>query len=417
VTRPARTLLILGAGESQVPTYLEARRLGYQVVGVDRRADAEARPLCDRFLPLSTADPAGILAALGDAEPAGVMAPASDPSVPVQRRLGLAYGTPFVTPEAAVRASSDKAWFRGLLERLGLPRYGWVDGSAEVEVAAKAARLRMPVIVKPVDAAGSRGVVFVREEVELVDAVRQAKAWSPGGRVIVEEFVTGQHYSVEAFLEDGRAAVMAVSERTVTGPPSFITVSHLLPAELDQGATPAVRRQVELVCAAIGLRQGPVNLDLVVDHRGEVYLIELGARLGGNGLGRLVARTLGVNLVEAAIRLAVGDRCPLRARRRRPGRRAGMVYALHAPHRGVLAAVEGVQAARRIPEVQSVELHATVGSAVLPFDQSANKLGYLTLAGESPAQLRSALTRALAVLRFDIRGAAPCTSARQPGPP
>ena len=135
-----------------------------------------------------------------------------------------------------------------------------------------------------------------------------------------------------------------------------------------------------------------------------MYLIELGARLGGNGLGRLVARTLGVNLVEAAIRLAVGDRRPLRAGCRRPGRRAGMVYALHAPHRGVLAAIRGVEAARRIPEVHSVELHATVGSAVLPYDQAANKLGYLTLAGESPAQLRSALTRALAILRFDTPG-------------
>jgi biotin carboxylase len=407
------TLLILGAGESQLPTYRGARRLGYRVVGVDRRADAEAKPLCDRFLPVSTANPRRIIAALGDTHPAGVMAPASDPSVPVQRSLGLAYRTPFVTPPGAVRASSDKAWFRWLLDRLGLPRYGWVDGTSEVEVAAKAtARLRLPMIVKPVDAAGSRGVVQVQEPGELVGAIREARAWSPRGRVIVEEFVNGRHFSVEAFLEDGRMAVMAVSERTVTGPPSFITVSHLLPAELHPATAERVRRQVELVCAAMGLRQGPVNLDLVVDDRDEAYLVELGARLGGNGLGRLIARTLGVNLVEPAIRLAVGERVRLR-RTRRPRHRAGIVYALHAPHRGTLAVVQGAEAVRRIPEVHDLELHATVGSTVHPYDQAAHKLGYLTLVGDSPAQVRSALTRALATLRLDVtQGAEPCTTTR-----
>lgn len=151
---------------------------------------------------------------------------------------------------------------------------------------------------------------------------------------------------------------MAVSERTVTGPPSFITVSHLLPAELDQATARRIRHQVELVCAAIGLRQGPVNLDLVVDHRDEAYLVELGARLGGNGLGRLIARTLGVNLVEPAIRLAVGEQVRLR-RTRRPRHRAGIVYALHAPHRGTLASVDGARAVGASLSLVFVTLGAT----------------------------------------------------------
>jgi biotin carboxylase len=96
-----------------------------------------------------------------------------------------------------------------------------VDGVGGLGLAASAAaRLRPPMIVKPVDAAGSRGVVFVREPSELVAAIRQARAWSPRGRVIVEEYVTGRHHSVEAFLEDGRAVVMAVSERTLTSSPA-----------------------------------------------------------------------------------------------------------------------------------------------------------------------------------------------------
>jgi biotin carboxylase len=392
------TVLILGAGESQLPAYREAHRLGYRVVGVDRRREAAAVPLCDRFLDVSTTDPAAIAARLKGTRVDGVIAPATDPAVPAQRALSLLHGTPYRTPARAVLVSADKARFRALVDDLGLPGYGWVHGAGEAGLAVDVGELRLPVVVKPNDAAGSRGIGCAAEPAELRQAIRRALDWSPRGEVVVEELIHGRHCSVEAFLQDGQAVVMGVSERIVTGPPCFVTIAHLMPAELDPATVGQVRKLVETVCAAVDLDRGPVNFDLVVDEDGEVRLIEMGARLGGNGLDRLVWQTLGVNLVAAALELAVGVQRRLEPR----PRGAGMVYALHSRQGGVLAAVEGVEAARRVPGLVELELHTSVGATVLPYDEGARKLGYLTLVAATPTQVRAALDEVLEHLHLEV---------------
>ena len=392
------TVVILGAGESQVQAYREAHRLGYRVVGVDRRREALAVPLCDRFLCASTTDPAAIAGQLGGTRVAGVIAPATNPAVPTQRALSLEYGTPYRPSAEAVLASASKARFRALVDDLGLPGYGWAHGAGEADLAVAVGGLRYPLVVKPDDAAGSRGIGCAEQPAELGPAIRRALDWSPRGEVIVEELVEGRHCSVEAFLEEGEAAVLGVSERMVTGRPSFVTIAHLMPAELDTTMVRRVGKLVETICAAIGLDRGPVNFDLVVDELGEPYLIEMGARLGGNGLDRLVWHTLGVNLVEAALKLAVGE--PQRLDPRPRG--TGMVYALHSGRAGALAAIEGLEAARRVPGVVELELHAGVGDSVLPYEEGARKLGYLTIVARQAAQVRGALEETLARLRLEV---------------
>jgi biotin carboxylase len=405
-------LVILGAGESQVPAYREACRLGRRVIGVDRRPDAPASGLCDQFLCVSTTDAAAIADRLEGMAIAGVIAPATNPAIPTQRALSLLHGTPYRTSAAAVLASVDKSRFRELVDDLGLPGYRWVSGRGGARVAAAAAGLRFPVVVKPVDGAGSRGISTPDRPDQLGPAILHALDWSPAGRVIVEELVPGRHCSAEVFLEDGQAVVLGISERTVTGPPAFVTIAHLMPAALDPAAARRVRKLVETTCAAVGLRRGPVNFDLVAGDDGEVYLIEMGARLGGNGLDRLVSRTLGVNLVRAALELAVGGRPRPRPRPRRRG--TGMVYALHSPHAGVLTAIEGLDAARSVPGLVELEIHAALGAAVLPYDQGSRKLGYLTLVAPTAAEVRGALDEVLGRLRLEVTPGEPGTDGRAP---
>jgi biotin carboxylase len=168
-------LLILGAGESQIPAYREARRLGHRVIGVDRRQDAPAAGLCDRFLCVSTTDPAAIAAGLEGTPIAGVIAPATNPAVPTQRSVSLLYGTPWRTPARAVLASVDKSRFRELVDDLGLPSYRWASGADPERLAAAAAGLRFPVVVKPVDGAGSRGISTAAAPAELHAGIRRAQ--------------------------------------------------------------------------------------------------------------------------------------------------------------------------------------------------------------------------------------------------
>ncbi|MFN2468238.1 MAG: ATP-grasp domain-containing protein [Gaiellaceae bacterium] len=393
-----KTLLVLGASEGQLPVYWEARRLGLRTIGVDQNPRAVAASEADEFLCVSTRNERAVRRAVGRRPIAGVTSPASDASALSVRRLSLAYRTPFCVSEAAARASIDKAVFRRLVDRLKLPRYGWVRGTRVAELCARARTLRFPIAVKPCDSSGSKGISILSEPSQLEEAVELARGFASGGQVIVEEFVDGVHCSAECLIADHRPAFMAVMQRTMTPPPRVVTLEQLVPAAMSEGTAARLERAVTLICAALDLDRGPLNLDFVLSRSGEVHLVELAARPGGNGISRLVERTYGVNLAEAAVRVAVGDAVEIEPR----PHGVGLLRILEAPHDGVVAAIRGADEVAAMPETADFELFVEVGSPVLAYTEAAHKVGYLAVTAATAADARAALDRALAVLHLDI---------------
>jgi biotin carboxylase len=214
-----------------------------------------------------------------------------------------------------------------------------------------AQRMRVPLVVKPSDSSGSKGISVVRDHQRLAGAIAAAAAVSYAGVVIVEQTLAGRHCSAECLVRNGRPDFVAVSERTIK-PPNLVTVSHLVPARLGAAAAARLVGMIGLVCRALEIDRGPVNFDFVVDPRGEVYLVEMGARPGGNGTPQLVSEAFGANLVEASIRVAMGQPFRLRPRRRR----AALLYLLHAERDGELAAVHGTDELAGLPELVDCQL-------------------------------------------------------------
>jgi biotin carboxylase len=392
-----RTLLVLGASEGQLPVYREARRLGLRTIGVDRNPAAIAASEADEFLCVSTRDAEAVRRAVGRRPIAGVTSPASDASAFAVRSLSLAYGTPFCASEAAAHASVDKAAFRRVIDALKLPRYGWVAGADVGDLCARARALRFPVAVKPGHSSGSKGITVVSDFSGVADAVALAREF--GGReVIIEEFIDGRHYSAECLIADHRPVFMAVIERTITAPPHAITLEQLMPAALGDDTVARLHDAVARICGALDLERGPLNLDLVISPSGAVHMVEMGARAGGNGISRLVRMTYGVNLSEAAIRVAVGEPIDVQAR----PQRAGLLRILEAPGHGVVTAIRGVDAVGAMPETVELELFADIGTPVHPYTAAGHKIGYLAMAGATAVEARAALDRALAVLQIEI---------------
>jgi len=391
-------LLVLGASADQIPTYLEARRLGCRTVGVDQRDDAPAVALADEFLPVSTREPEAVIERLGAVAVAGVVAPASDANQPTLRVLAEHYGTPFRPSAAALTASTDKGYFRQVVRSLGLPGYGYTQSDSPQRLLQGGERMRFPLVVKPSDSSGSKGISVVHDREQLAGAIAAAAAASYAGTVIVEEAVAGLHCSAECLMRDGRPDFVAVSERTIKLP-HLVTVSHLLPARLGTATATRLVGMIGLVCRALEIDTGPVNFDVVVGPDGEVYLVEMGARPGGNGTPQLVSEAFGANLVEASIRIAMGQ--PFRFRPRR--RRAALLYILHAERDGELAAVHGTDELAGLPELVDYQLFATAGETVPEYTKAADKLGYLLFAGDSCGKVVQALTTALRSLRVDVR--------------
>jgi biotin carboxylase len=387
-----RNIVILGAGEDQLPAYLTGRDLGYRVIGVDQRPDALAAPLADKFLALTTRDPEAIAERLGSIDVAAVISPASDAAQASVAALSAHFGTAFQPAPQAVLASESKDHFHRVIAKLGFPTYRYARD-------ADPARLTYPVVVKPTDSSGSKGLTCVRTPEELDAAMAEARRHSFSGALIVEERVNGRHYSVECFARDGQPAFAAITERVLTPEPQMITVSHVAPADLTPGVGERLREMITMIFAELGHRSGPVNFDFVLDAEDRIHFVEMGARLGGNGMPMLARHVYGVDTVEAALRLALGE-TPDLTTRTRP--RYAMLRILTAEADGILVGLDGVEQVRQSPPVAELQLFKDAGDPVRRYTQAAHKLGYLVLTADSRDNLDRAADTALSTLRFRI---------------
>lgn len=390
-------LLVLGAGEDQLPLYREARRRGIPTIAVDQRTDRPALALADRFLQVSTRSPDAIVSALGT-EPRGVVSCSSDACLHSWSELARRYRAPYRFPRRAADASADKGVFHALAAELGLARYGWVESADPSEVVAGALRLRLPLVVKPADASGSRGTVLVEHPDGIAAAVRQAREHSHSGTVVAEEFVTGRHLSVETFLLGGTVRFAAISEQRLTGHPRLLIGGHHCPAVLDPETRTRLIELTTRLSLAMGMTDGPVNFDLVLAADGTPYVLEAGARLGGNGYPRMVRAVYDVDTVAALVSLALGE--PVDLSFEDAGPRHAILHVIRSPLDvpGELVAPAGVEEVLGLPGVVDAELFARPGDRVLPFTEAANKIGYLIVTGSSVPQAESRLAKALGVL-------------------
>jgi biotin carboxylase len=397
---PQGALIVLGAAEEQIPLYQEARRRGIPTIGVDMRPDRPALRFADAFVQVSTRDTDAVAAALGDRRPVGIVSCASDAALATWHALGRRYGTPYLYPRRAL-AGNDKASFHEIARSAGVARYGFVESQDPDQLVAHAAGLRFPLVVKPADGSGSKGVRRVTRPDGLPVAIAHARTFAAGGAVIVEEFVEGRPLAVEIFMREGRAHFTDVQDKTFVPGTDFVVGRLRCPAHLPAATRARLGATAERLCLALGIADGPANFDVVLGPDGRERVIEVNARLGGDGVLRLLAAAYGVDVVRALVALALGepfDLTPMRAEH-------ATVELIGSPlaTEGELVAVEGLALARAVPGITNVDLFVEPGDRVRPHDQSGHKIGILVAAGATPEAADAAVRTARALLRPLIR--------------
>jgi biotin carboxylase len=392
-----RTLLVLGGADGALGALHTARRMGVRTICADARADAPGAAAADELLNVSTLAVPALAAALRGRRIDGVVSPASDVNLPSQYALATRLGLPCGLSAAAVRASVDKGYFRAVCDRLGLAGPRWWQGS--VEDGDGPVGVPYPLMVKPTDSSGSRGISRADTPSGLWPALDSALEYSRRGVVIIEEFLAGRHFTAEAVIVDGRVAATGVTERRLTDPPHFVTTEHWMPAG-DPGEDLAGRARpvLDALCAALGYRWGALNADLLLTPDDRLVVVEWGARIGGNGVAELLGLAYGVDATEVYLRMALGE--PVHIAPRPLGHAA--VRVLGAPAEGKLVAVDGVAAARAVPGIAAVVVAAALDEHVVPYTRAGAKLGYLLAAGPDRAAVAASLAAAEAALHFDI---------------
>ena len=312
------TIMILGGGPMQLPAIETARRNGWRTVCVDGNPDAPGRNAADRFIHIDLKDAPAILDAarglMHDERLDGVFTAATDFSSTVAyvaENLGLP-GIPFQTALDA----SDKARMRARFheEKVPAPRFFALHESAFGLVAEKIREndVRFPVVVKPSDNMGARGVKRVDATPDgavpvasLGTACRTAAEFSRSRTVVIEEFIEGREYSIDAIVENGRITVCGIADRHICFEPFFIEVGHTLPADLRAEEREELVTVFSAGVAALGIQNGAAKGDVFLGPDGAV-VGEIAARLSGGYMsGWTYPFASGVNVTEHAMRIAL----------------------------------------------------------------------------------------------------------------
>lgn len=402
-------LLVLGANIGQLPVYREARRRGVPTIAVDRVYGVPGLRLADEHLLADLRDPDAIAAALGSRRVAGVVAAGGEVGVETWSELTHRLGTRYRHPRTAARASRHKPAFLAIAEAAGVNTYRWRHHTDLPALARSAGEVGYPLVVKPADSSGKKGVSLVRTPAELPAALERAAGFSSGGGVLVEEFLTGRDLTVDVFMRDGVAAFGAVHDKlAVPDEAMFLVRGHSTPAALDRDTRDRLVAVAERLCREIGLTDGPADFDVFLGADGGVQVVEVNARLPGQGVPALVRDVYGVDLVGALVSLVLGEPVPLEAGPVAPGPPVlGTVGILHMltsplPVTGVLTGVRGVAEALALPGVTRCETFVEPGATVPPFPRLGHDVGYLVVTGPDLPTAQRALAAALAVVEVDL---------------
>lgn len=299
-----KKIAIIGASYLQEPLIEKAKEKGLETHVFAWAAGDVGEKSADFFYPISIVEKDEILEKCREIGIDGICSIASDLAAIavnyVAEKMGLVGN-----PMSCVEVSTNKHKMRKCFEEHGDPSPKSIQVNSIDDL--KGIDLKYPIIVKPVDRSGSRGITKLLSPDGLAEAIENAKEQGFEKTALVEEFATGQEYSVEFISWRGKHKFLALTKKYTTGAPHFIETGHLEPAPVSKAVLEEVKKVVSHALDSLGIQNGASHSELKIAKDGTIKLIEIGGRMGGDCIGSsLVKLSTGFDFVDAVIDVAMG---------------------------------------------------------------------------------------------------------------
>lgn len=369
-----KSVLIFGVGELQKSIIERAKLMGLFVVGIDPCADAVCREVVDAFEVVGGQDYEGTLAVAQKYNICAVVTAATDKPLVMMARVAKELGLPFYSEETA-KISTDKFRMKESFRKGGIPcaNGGLMKSIDEVE------GLVFPVILKPRDNSGSRGVIFCNNKAELEAAFNEAKQYTRLDSVLVEEFIEGQEYSIEGLHYNGKSEVIQFTEKKTTPFPYNVELGHIQPADISEEHKEQIRKIVADIAVALGFENCPSHTELKINERG-IFVIETSPRLGGDYItSTLTPLSTGINLEDQLLNIATG--APVDTETGRV-ERASAVHFFSLPLGTVTSIDPKINDIKDAEGVEQFDFKLKVGDKVPPITSSLNRYGQFIVSGK-----------------------------------
>lgn len=383
-----KKILILGGVRFLIPVVITAKKLGYYTITCDYLPENDAHRYSDEFWNFDVTDQEGILKKARDEKIDGIISFDCDPGVVPAAYIAEQLDLPFQAPYESARILQDKGLFRGFLTENGFnvphsKRY--TDKEAPFNDIDF---FTWPVIVKPVDSAGSKGVTKVESVEELSRAISYALTFSHNGAFIIEDFLVfeGFHSSADPFVVDGKIKFITYTDQLFDKEsknpynPAIIIWPTTMKQEHQDYLTSEIQRLVDL----LHLTTGIYNIETCVGINGKPYIMEVSPRGGGCRIAEIQELAYGIHFIEDEIKKAVGD--PIEEINHAVQNGSWAVYVLHSNKNGCFSELNIADSIKE--NIVDVDLWVESGDRVYEYEAANKAIGTVIIRANNEKEIQ-----------------------------
>lgn len=371
---------MLGGSQQQVPVIKKAKELGYETILIDYLEDNPGQLVADKWYQESTTDVEKVLDIAIKEKVDGILAYASDPAALPAAIVAEKLGLP-TNPAKSVEILGIKHKFRKFLKENSFPSpeiFTFNPDDDINEIKGNLQKLKFPIVIKPTDSSGSKGVSFLDDLSDLQRAIMHADEYSRNKILIAEEFIErGFPYVIggDIFIENGEITLLgdmaALRENKGEG---LIPVGEKFPNGLNVSQRKKVFKELQRLVDCLGIKNGELNIEILLDKEDYPHFLELGPRAGGNMIPVQLSDIFGIDLIEANIKVAMGEHVGLKPSQ---PKECFMTYVLHSDKDGLFKDIAFS------PEIEKFIYRKVIykkpGNKVEAFDGASKALGIIFL--------------------------------------
>ena len=374
--------MILAAGILQVPVIKKAREMGCYVIAADGDVNAVGLRYADKAIVANITDEETMLQVARDENVDGVIHPCSEVSMSVMGYINDSLGLSGISKSMAKRAT-NKHLMREAFAKYGAPSpQSYCTTNANVAWSLFCGKFDTNAILKPSRNSGSRGIAKIERGItqeKFLELYERAYQVSRDKQVLIEQFIEGPEFTVEIIVWNGGVNVLAVTDKKTTGAPYFVEVGHNQPSVFPKDIVEKVKAAAIAGVEALELTNCACHAEIKVEN-GNAYIMEIGARLGGDFIStELTHLSTGIDMVAAAVNVALGVAPDLEPKEKKQG----VCIRYFCPRPGKLVSIEGIECLND-ERIYLSEIYCKEGDEISEVKSSLDRSGHIIVVDESP---------------------------------
>lgn len=382
-----KKILMLGGSVQQIPAIEYANKQGYFTILCDYLPDNPGQNYAKRFYCVSTTDKDAVLEIGRKEKVNGVVAYASDPAAPTAAFVSEKLGLP-TNPYKSVEILAYKDKFRKFLKKYNFNCPKTKTFSSFKDVSKEISKFNFPIIIKPIDSSGSKGVSKIENNKKLKQGFEKALNNSRDKKVIIEEFIEKDHDYViggDCFVLNGKVEFWGLlnSHRSKNVNP-LVPIGTSFPLELSDQRIEKIKKEVQKIVNILNIKFGAFNLEVFVDNKDRVFIIEMGPRNGGNMIPDFLKLIYGIDLIAMTVESAMGKK-NLKINYKNNYNYSYSTYVIHSSKDGIFKDIKYKNNINK--KIINKVIYKKPGDKIEYFDQANKAIGILFLKFNSKREM------------------------------